>query len=261
MIITCPDCETQFLVNNADIAPDGRDVRCSRCDYQWYVAPDPNEDVAPEAPDETEAAEEAPKEDEQPAVPPVGEAAIEESVSAAAPAQTVRDMVPDASAAITPDDDYQSRLPVPVSVRGPGWRLLVSLILLLAVAAVSGGLFMERARVIDAWPPARAVYEKLNLIDPLPQQSAQPNAPAVQLRDVRLSGSEDALMLTGLIIGQPDYVLTAQLSLRVEDAEGNGLYQAVVGRSDLVDDPQGMRFSVQLPALPATAHGLVVSLD
>mgnify|MGYP000513019225 CR=1 FL=1 len=39
MIITCPDCETQFLVNNADIIPDGRDVRCSRCDYQWYVAP------------------------------------------------------------------------------------------------------------------------------------------------------------------------------------------------------------------------------
>lgn len=221
MIITCPDCETQFLVDVADIAPDGRDVRCSRCDYQWYVAPVIEKSA------------------------PSGIAAASSIATSAAAKEALA------------DEDYQSKLPVPVSQRGPGWRLVVSLMLLLLIAAGLGALYMERNRVIDAWPPASAVYERLGLVEKMPV----PKPVALQLRDVRLSGDEQALVVSGLVSGPAAATLAASLSVRVEDAAGNGLYQAVVTGNDLVSDPQGARFSVSLPALPDTAHGLLVTLD
>lgn len=267
MIITCPDCETQFLVNNADIIPDGRDVRCSRCDYQWYVAPssegasdgaseraldgDADESVAPVAPDDASAEERsAPDTFEQ-----ASGAAIEQ---AAGP--TVREMVPDASAAIAPEDDYQSRLPVPVSVRGPGWRLLLSLVMLLSIGAISVGLYVERARIVDMWPPARAVYEVLGL-EVADQSASVPLAPVLQLRDVRVSGSEAALVLSGLVVGPSAQAMMASIGFRIEDAAGAGLYQAVISMDEVQADPHGARFAIALPTLPDSAHGLIITLE
>lgn len=39
MIISCPSCETQFNIDEARLAPDGKKVRCSKCGHVWLAAP------------------------------------------------------------------------------------------------------------------------------------------------------------------------------------------------------------------------------
>ncbi len=41
MILQCPSCEARFIVNDALIPLEGRDVRCGRCKNTWFVTPNP----------------------------------------------------------------------------------------------------------------------------------------------------------------------------------------------------------------------------
>ena len=36
MLISCTSCHSKYLVNSADLKPDGRKVQCANCGYQWY---------------------------------------------------------------------------------------------------------------------------------------------------------------------------------------------------------------------------------
>ncbi len=36
MFIQCPNCEFKYLVNSADLKPNGRMVECANCSHQWY---------------------------------------------------------------------------------------------------------------------------------------------------------------------------------------------------------------------------------
>lgn len=39
MKITCPNCNTTYELGATSIAPEGRDVRCSRCSTTWHIDP------------------------------------------------------------------------------------------------------------------------------------------------------------------------------------------------------------------------------
>ena len=36
MILTCPNCETQYVVKDGAIPPEGRQVRCAACKHSWH---------------------------------------------------------------------------------------------------------------------------------------------------------------------------------------------------------------------------------
>lgn len=40
MILTCPDCGTQYVVKDGAIPPEGRQVRCAACKHSWHQNPD-----------------------------------------------------------------------------------------------------------------------------------------------------------------------------------------------------------------------------
>ena len=44
MLITCSSCNSKYLVNSADLKPNGRTVRCVKCSFDWYQTPDFYED-------------------------------------------------------------------------------------------------------------------------------------------------------------------------------------------------------------------------
>ena len=46
MILTCPDCGTQYVVKDGAIPPEGRQVRCAACKHSWHQDP---EAAVPEA--------------------------------------------------------------------------------------------------------------------------------------------------------------------------------------------------------------------
>ena len=40
MLITCSSCNSKYLVNSADLKPNGRAVRCVKCGFDWYQSSD-----------------------------------------------------------------------------------------------------------------------------------------------------------------------------------------------------------------------------
>ena len=44
MLLTCPPCNSKYLVNSADLKPDGRTVRCAKCRFDWFQTPDLNKE-------------------------------------------------------------------------------------------------------------------------------------------------------------------------------------------------------------------------
>ncbi|MFL6765195.1 MAG: zinc-ribbon domain-containing protein [Sphingomicrobium sp.] len=58
MILTCPNCGTQYVVKDGAIPPEGRQVRCAACKHSWHQ--DPESAAAPETQSEgSSAAEES----------------------------------------------------------------------------------------------------------------------------------------------------------------------------------------------------------
>jgi len=55
MILTCPNCGTQYVVNDGAIPPQGRQVRCASCKHSWHQDAQP---AAAEAAAEPESARE-----------------------------------------------------------------------------------------------------------------------------------------------------------------------------------------------------------
>ena len=37
MILTCPECSTNYMSKDGSIGPNGRSVRCARCETVWFV--------------------------------------------------------------------------------------------------------------------------------------------------------------------------------------------------------------------------------
>ena len=57
MILTCPNCGTQYVVKDGAIPPQGRQVRCASCKHSWHQDPEREPDV--ELPSEGETLAEA----------------------------------------------------------------------------------------------------------------------------------------------------------------------------------------------------------
>ena len=45
MLITCTSCNSKYLVNSADLKPEGRTVQCANCGHQWYQGSSFEEEV------------------------------------------------------------------------------------------------------------------------------------------------------------------------------------------------------------------------
>ena len=43
MFIVCSKCDFKYLINSADLKPNGRIVECANCHHQWFQDPDKNE--------------------------------------------------------------------------------------------------------------------------------------------------------------------------------------------------------------------------
>ena len=49
MLITCSSCNSKYLLNSADLKPNGRKVRCSICNEEWFQEPNYMEDLNDES--------------------------------------------------------------------------------------------------------------------------------------------------------------------------------------------------------------------
>ena len=180
MIITCPNCETQFNVDAAAFVPNGRTVRCAKCSHKWTQRPP--EDAEP--PDE---AEDAPAPAPTRARPdpddePVGDDDLEDDLDDEdIPEIVERPVVPDAA---------------PARRRGRaaaigGWAALV-----LVIVAVLGGAFFARVEIVALWSPAAQLYALIGFPVPSPYDGLEIGVPALtQTRE----GESTVLVVSGEI--------------------------------------------------------------
>jgi predicted Zn finger-like uncharacterized protein len=82
MILTCPNCGTQYVVKDGAIPPEGRQVRCASCKHSWHQDPDQEADPEGAAVEEAVPAADAAS-DTDSAVPDTGFVAAEQEVSPA----------------------------------------------------------------------------------------------------------------------------------------------------------------------------------
>ena len=45
MFIQCSDCDYKYIVNSADLKPDGRMVECANCNHRWFQEPLKGDDL------------------------------------------------------------------------------------------------------------------------------------------------------------------------------------------------------------------------
>lgn len=131
MILSCPDCATRYLIDDASLGAEGRRVRCAKCGSVWHQMP-------PEDAPRTVAGEDAPF---SPPPPPP-------------PLLTGEDRS---------DRPIRTNLPaLPGRKRrragGIAWLALAVAVVGAAVAAV-----VERERVVEALPAAARLYETVGL--------------------------------------------------------------------------------------------------
>ncbi len=173
MIITCPNCETQFNVDAAAFIPNGRTVRCAKCSHKWTQRPPESAEAPAEAADDVPAA--------APAAPPPDAAGDDLDDDEDIPEIVERPVVPDVA---------PTRRRGRVAAIG-GWAALV-----LVVVAVLGGAFFARQPIVELWPPAGQLYALIGFPVASPYDGLEIGEPALkQTRD----GESTVLVVSGEI--------------------------------------------------------------
>lgn len=224
MILTCPNCQTRFLVADQAIGADGRRVRCGNCQHMWFAEPDrppgdgpdavpdelpeemsdemsdrPVEDTAPA--DEDIAAP-PPDADAETAVPDMAEDIAPEAAAADAPMDALTDAPTDDGAhdmaAADPPDQPEPELAAPARPASEGTirRNLPALprqgrgiaagwiALGVFVVALIAGVLGFKDGLIKAWPPSVGLYRALGMVAPAPPPASVEAEPASFVRIV-----------------------------------------------------------------------------
>lgn len=163
MIISCPECAANFLVDAAALGATGRMVRCGKCAHTW-----------PETPPETVSDDvNASAEDDAPTPsdpPPDMDPDIDDKDDLDTDSPFDQDFEPgsDQDPASTGEDKYRAgiRAGVPALPRKRKSivaRIVWVLLILIVVGSAGGAVFFQN-QIIKAWPVAERLYDMAGLI-------------------------------------------------------------------------------------------------
>jgi predicted Zn finger-like uncharacterized protein len=139
MILTCPDCGTQYVVKDGAIPPQGRQVRCASCKHSWHQEPEPAGEpegvvavepaVAPEPIPEPQSEPQAEAREETESLaeatliePRSGPEAEERAYEEAAIEEEQVGVPPDAVAETTPGSSHAEEVESEPALRTSDWR-------------------------------------------------------------------------------------------------------------------------------------------
>jgi len=210
MIVTCPACDTRYLVDEAALGGDaGRRLRCASCGNSWHYSAEAAA-IYQAILEATAAATETAAAPLAPAVPTAapsqvelvrGEVRAEGQAQAEAPAAAV------------------GRLPVPVDLPGAARRRTARMAgfgLLALAAAVLLVVLVARNPIVAMFPSTTAVFQTLHLI--------APPGRGLAVTDLTPTRTTDSLKISGDIVNHGT-VETRLPRLRVTLRDG--------GKSDL----------------------------
>jgi predicted Zn finger-like uncharacterized protein len=204
MIVTCPACQTRYLVDDAALGGEaGRRMRCASCGNVWSYSPEA--EAIQQAIAEVTASAEAAAVAEAPGTP----TAVPSQVALERPGAELRadTQAPGGPTAV-------GRPPVEVALPAAAKRRrarVAGLVLSLVVAIVLVVGILGRERIMTRWPQTTPVYSAARLADPISAGLE------VTVKPTRTS---DSLMITGDIVNSAT-VARRIPRLRVSLRDGN----------------------------------------
>jgi len=177
MILTCPECSTRYLTKENAIGPNGRSVRCSKCDTTWFVAADSDELALKD----NQAAEDIS------AITPAAIAAAATPKAAETVSESHEGFVPKKLGAHVEVRDKADNLKRKRRLRTVGFIWAIPLLILLLCAILG---FIFRQEIVNRAPATATIYKSLGI-------------------PVTLSGLdiENPITRSALINGQPVLVI------------------------------------------------------
>ena len=196
MILTCPECSTNYMAKDGTIGPNGRSVRCARCETVWFV-----EGVDPDAlaleDNQTDLI--TPEPDPQPDLLFAPDATSPATIGAHT---LLRDKA-----------DAEK-----LAKRMRAIRLIWAVpLLLLLIAAVLA--FVKRQTVVEAFPASATIYQAFGL-------NIKANGLDIRgLSSQRLVvDGEDVLRVSGEVVNLTSKTISAPLiQFRLENRSGEAL--------------------------------------
>lgn len=158
MILVCPNCASRYLLSSSALGDDGRDVRCAKCDHEWYaepeiekpsvVEPTLDDDIgADEVQERMEALREDLESDDDDSEVVSTDGDEDEEIP-----NSVKPVPDDFKPPALPEDVLRPEVSLQAQMTGIGAALLIFMIFIIA------GFVFKRG-IVTAWTPAAAIYE------------------------------------------------------------------------------------------------------
>ena len=237
MLIVCPSCASEYMIDPGRLGAEGRSVRCASCKETWFVAPGPQE---PEA---------APLIDSDP------HAAVDDEDTAAW--EQFSNASPKAEEQEYPASKAEDGLRAATRAAGGSSRRFTAAgpLMIVAILVIAGSASWGRTHMVRAFPATAALYASIGL--PV-------NLRGLEFRAVRselvAAGTDFFLVVEGEIanISGRDAAVPP-IEIGVRGAEGQMLYtwtndppRKTMAMSDTA------RFRARLAAPPADARQVLV---
>jgi len=196
MILTCPECSTNYMAKDGSIGPNGRTVRCARCENVWYV-----EGVDPDALalEDNQTVLLTPEPDPQPELPFVPDAAAPVTVGAHT---------------LLRDKADAEKLRRRKRAIGLIWTVPLGLLLIAGTATI-----LKRQAIVEAFPKAATFFQAFGL---------NVKATGLDVRGLKnqrlLVDGEPVLRVTGEVVNLTSRTLVAPpIQFRLENRSGEPL--------------------------------------
>jgi predicted Zn finger-like uncharacterized protein len=172
MIITCPECDTQYLLPDDSVGRNGRKVKCTECAYIWTQRPEIIQEKIQEYTPELQQ--------DFPEDTPIMDAEeFAREVDLIDPFKARREPI-FAPAPVTNDAPFKDLL-----VKTLGLAMVFLLVLL-------GGAVAIRFTAISWWPPVAMLYDSLGIPAPAPGAN-------LALKDVKAIINGNKLEVSGML--------------------------------------------------------------
>jgi predicted Zn finger-like uncharacterized protein len=267
MILSCPACQTRFIVDANAIGEGGRRVRCANCGDSWHQSPVEEDAEAPAPEPGAGAADVDSSQDtdggdtgQEATVGPDADAAASDDADADADDRDGDDP------ATAPADDKArrarartGRLADRQAEEGNGGAGRIGwLVLVLVLVAIGGAGFFYQQKIVEIWPPAGQLFELVGL-----SPAAEEFGLAIQnvkWEHKRRKG-RPVLVVLGEVIntsGKPRSV--PRLRVVIRDESDRRLFRWTVTTTlNSLEPGQATKFSTRLANPPEGARSLAVS--
>lgn len=184
MILTCPECQSQYKLDPEKLGAEGRTVRCVSCHHMWFQKPAA---AAPtEAPSVTEALETILKQDDIAFEAVLSKTDENRKISSPTPIASQRHEKTPSLAVITHN---------PLGVNATAFGALVFCLCAFLTLAV---IFSARNTIVHRWPQTALAYKTIGLNVTAPGEG-------LRLSEIAAEQQDTALMVEGKITNTTEH--------------------------------------------------------